>query len=343
MTAASEKVRVIEGATPGRILLDEMLEGRAPILLKGLVSDWPLVRAGRESLTGAMKLLAAHDSGKAVNVYIGDSDMAGRFAYDETCSGFNYRTEKMKVTDVLAAISDEADSAEHAYYYINSLVYQEGFPGLLAENNLNLDAGVVNHFPHTSRIWIGTESRASAHWDIPNNIACCLVGKRRFTLFPPEQVENLYPGPLHLTPGGQAVSMVDLKNPDFERYPLAKEALRAAITVDMEPGDALYYPSMWWHEVEAQERFNVMVNYWWTDCPAHMGNPMDILMHAVLGLRDRPEAEKKAWRALFDYYIFGPAERPRAHLPQGSHGALASLDDTMARRLRAQIQHNLNR
>ena len=50
--------------------------------------------------------------------------------------------------------------------------------------------------------------------------------------------------------------MVDLKNPDFDRFPNVRKALDAAVIVDLEPGDAVYYPSMWWHQVEAFAPFN---------------------------------------------------------------------------------------
>jgi len=67
------------------------------------------------------------------------------------------------------------------------------------------------------------------------------------------------------------------------------------------------------------------------------------LLHAMLSLRDRPAHEKEAWRAIFDYYIFGPGERPAAHLPAPGRGPLASLDPVAARQLRALIQRQLNR
>ena len=144
-----------------------------------------------------------------------------------------------------------------------------------------------------------------------NNLACCMVGRRRFTLFPPDQIANLYPGPLEPTPGGQVVSMVDFRAPDFDRFPRFRDALDAAEVAELEPGDVLFYPAMWWHHVEALDPFNVMINYWWNASPAFMDTPMTTLLHALLSLRDRPEHEKAAWRALFDYYVFGPADTRR--------------------------------
>ena len=311
--------------------------------MRGLVSRWPLVEAGRQSLVRAMEFMAAGYRGKPVRVYVGEPAIKARFAYNESCTGLNYRAETMSLLDVFRAIREDLSRSVHPYYYINSLTYDEGFPELRGSNNLNFNHEAFDQHPRISRIWIGTESRASAHYDKSTNMACCAVGRRRFTLFPPDQVHNLYPGPLAPTPGGQVITMVDLKEPDFDAYPRFRKALEQSVVVDMEPGDVLYYPSMWWHEVEAKDRFNVMINYWWNTSPRYMGNPVDVVMHAILGLRDRPQAEKQAWRELFDYYVFGSAEKPRAHLPKACLGPLGEMDDTLARRLRALVQQNLNR
>jgi hypothetical protein len=200
----------------------------------------------------------------------------------------------------------------------------------------------VDHAPVKS-IWIGNRTVASAHYDMSNNIACCMVGRRRFTLFPPEQVHNLYPGPLEPTPGGQVVSMVDFDAPDLDKHPNFVDALAHAQVADLEPGDVLFYPAMWWHQVEALDDFNVLINYWWNTSPGFMDTPMTTLLHAILSLRDRPEHEKAAWRAMFDYYVFGPAHTAGAHLPDHIRGNLASLDDVKARRLRGVVLNRLNR
>jgi len=136
---------------------------------------------------------------------------------------------------------------------------------------------------------------------------------------------------------------VDLTDPDTERYPRVEQALQAAQVVELEPGDLLVYPSMWWHQVEALDEFNVMVNYWWNATPNYIDSPLYLLMHAILSVRDRPPHEKEAWRALFDYYIFGPQEQAAQHLPEHAQGPLAPLDENTARRLRAYMIQKLNR
>ena len=78
------------------------------------------------------------------------------------------------------------------------------------------------------RVWFGNRVTVQTHYDISSNIACVVAGRRRFTLFPPEQLVNLYVGPLEFTLAGQPISMVKLEQPDFERYPRFRQALAAA-------------------------------------------------------------------------------------------------------------------
>jgi hypothetical protein len=74
-----------------------------------------------------------------------------------------------------------------------------------------------------------------------------------------------------------------------------------------------------------------------------MDTPQTTLLHALLSLRDRPETEKKAWHELFEHYVFGPAGQAGAHLPEAARGNLGPLDETRARRLRANLINRLNR
>jgi hypothetical protein len=213
---------------------------------------------------------------------------------------------------------------------------EDYFPGF--ENQNTLDIGEAS--PLVS-IWMGNQSRVAAHFDAPKNVACVVSGHRRFTLFPPEQLPNLYVGPLDLTPAGQAISLVDFANPDYERFPRFRDALAAAQVADMAPGDALYLPSMWWHHVEGLEPVNVLVNYWWSAAEGVSGNPMNALIHALMSIRGLPPEQRQAWRGLFDHYIFEPDGDEVAHIPENRRGVLGSLDRSTLRQLRAMLRNAL--
>jgi hypothetical protein len=86
-----------------------------------------------------------------------------------------------------------------------------------------------------------------------------------------------------------------------------------------------------------------MINYWWTTSPEFIDSPQATLLHALMSLRDRPVLEKQAWRALFDYYIFGAADGAGRHLPEQVRGNLGPMDDAKVRRLRALVISRLNR
>jgi hypothetical protein len=275
--------------------------------------------------------------------YTGDPEIKGRYFYNEDLTGLNFTAEQVPLAEYLDRIAVHLDDPDTPSFYIGSTDVGQYLPGLRDENDLALNHPMFERNPPLVSVWIGNRTVASAHYDMSNNIACCMVGRRRFTLFPPEQVHNLYPGPLEPTPGGQVVSMVDMTAPDCERYPRFREALAAAQVAELEPGDVLFYPALWWHQVEALDAFNVMINYWWNLSPAFIDTPQTTLLHALLSLRDRPEAEKRGWRELFDYYVFGPSERAGKHLPEHARGALAPMDEITARRLRAMLLNRLNR
>jgi len=331
------------GVAPDRIPLDALMAAQQPVVLKGLARDWPLVARGREGPLAAIAYLKSFYAGRPVVGSTGGPEIGGRFFYNADLTGLNFEAARVPLDEFLDRIAAHLDDPDPPSFYIGSTDLDLYLPGFRAENDLGLDPAVFGPATPLASIWIGNRTIASAHYDMSNNLACCLVGRRRFTLFPPEQVGNLYPGPLEPTPGGQVVSMVDLRAPDLELYPRFAEALAAALVAELEPGDVLFYPALWWHHVEALDAFNAMVNYWWNPSPAFMDTPMNTLLHGLLSLRDRPEPEKQAWRALFEHYVFGPADRAAAHLPEHARGDLGPLDEVRARRLRAFLLNRLNR
>lgn len=313
----------------------EVLQSTQPVLLRGLVRHWPLVQAAERSDAEFCNELRRFGASTRLSLWRGGPEIGGRFFYNDDFTGFNYRHE----VHTLGALLDELLAGTPDALYLGSTEVDSAFPGLRQHNDLPVLAGVR---PHVS-LWLGNRMQVATHFDLPDNIACVVAGRRRFTLFPPDQVANLYVGPLDLTPAGQPVSLVDVRQPDLQRFPRYAQALEHGQSFELLPGDALFIPSQWWHGVEALAPVNALVNFWWRQSPAFMDTPLNTLMMALLSLRDLPPAQREAWRALFDHYVFDANEQTAAHIPLAARGVLAPINDASARQLRALLLNRLNR
>jgi hypothetical protein len=320
-------------ALPGELLL-----GNEPVVLRGLVADWPLVRAGLDGAARAIDYLRGHARDGEVVAMVGAPEIGGRLFYNQDLSGFNFRVERAKLGSVLEAMRQQLAAAQPPTLYMGSTTVETFFPGIAADNQVALDAQGALY-----SIWIGNRTRIAAHQDLPDNLACVAVGHRRFTLFPPNQLANLYIGPLDFTPAGQAISLVDFASPDLARFPKFAEAIDAGQTAVLGPGDALFIPSLWWHHIEALDSFNVLLNYWWRQSPDFMDTPMNALMLAILAVRDLPPAQRTAWQEVFRHYVFEPDADVAAHIPDDARRVLAPLTPEVARDLRARLLKRINR
>jgi hypothetical protein len=184
-----------------------------------------------------------------------------------------------------------------------------------------------------------------AHFDEAQNIAACVSGRRRFTLFPPEQVGNLYIGPLEFTPAGAPISMASRAQPDFDKYPRFRDALAAALVAELEPGDAIYIPAIWWHQVESIGSLNILINYWWGGSIGvndRSVSPTNALMHCLLNMKDLDPAVLQAWQSIFNHFVFNTDPQRLAHIPEQRRGALGALSADEQRRIKdvliAQLQ-----
>jgi hypothetical protein len=336
MLAIDTKVKEISSCRPGDIP-DFVFSSSEPLILKGFASEWPIVKAGLSSAVDAADYLRALYNGSPAFSAYGEPDTEGRIFYNEDMTGFNCQGVKADLNLVLDKLLAHFDDPKPPTIYVASAEVNGWLPDFNQLNNAGIEA-----FNPLTNIWIGNRSRIAAHYDFPNNLACCAVGRRRYTVFPPEQVSNLYIGPMELSPGGQDISLVDFANPDYHKFPKFKQALAAAQVADLEAGDALYLPGMWWHHVEALTPFNVLITHWWRDSPAYMGRPENALKLAILSLRNLPPAQRKAWKALFEYYIFDHQEGDLEHIPDAVKGMLSQpLDLQEAKKIRAELLNKL--
>ena len=337
MLSIATKIREIAGVNRENIPY-EILTSTEPLVLKGLVADWPIVAAGKTSLKAATDYIRQFYSGATVTTFCAQKEAKGRLFYNQDFTGFDYDLVDANLHSVLDQIELQADQQEPLTFYVGSTVVDHFMPGFRPLNDIN-----IGEFNPMVSIWMCNQSRVAAHCDLPDNIACSVVGRRRFTLFPPDQIDNLYMGPLDITPAGRPISVVDFHQPDFEKFPKFKTAIANAMVAELEPGDAIFIPSMWWHHVESLEAFNVLVNYWWKKTPAYMGTPANVLDHALMAIRNLPPEQKKIWQKQFEYYVFENTEESVAHIPTAARGTLGEINEELARKLRAKLINALNR
>jgi hypothetical protein len=324
--------------TPQQHILDAVSQTDEPIVIRGLASKWKVIQKAKISdaeLTGYLRECSAD---VPVLAWKGPPDNKGRVFYNDDLSSMNFEQVETRLETVLDELEQVKNDPRPPTIYMGSTETGYCLPGFAEDNRLDLPG-----LQPTVRIWLGNSHRVAAHYDVLENIAVVAAGRRRFILFPPEQISNLYVGPVEFTPAGQPVSMVDFEQPDFERYPRFSDALKHARTTVLEPGDAIYIPSMWWHHVEGLERFNILINHWWLPVPVYLGAPLDALYHAILSIRELPAAQRNAWRTFFDHYIFNPDEHLVEHLPEGRRGVLDPLDHDSARKIRMMLRNRLNK
>jgi hypothetical protein len=237
---------------------DEILPLAQPAVLRRSAADWPLVNAAKTSAERWIAMLSARASGLPVEIIRTDPENEGRFHYTPDGRGLNFVRGRASLPVFLAALREQAAAERPFAMAVQGMIAERHLPGFAASHPMPLVP------PQTeARLWIGNASKVATHRDPIDNVAVVAAGRRRFTLFPPEAEPDLYMGPAHPTPAGTPVSMVHVTAPDFDRFPRFAAALDAGQEAELEAGDALFIPRDWFHHVEAIERFNMLVNYWW--------------------------------------------------------------------------------
>lgn len=312
-------------------LYQQLATAAVPVLLKGLVQSWPLVAAAQESDERLFAYLGERSAPGMITLLEAPLSTGGYFFYSETLNGFNFERKQGRFSDFCQRLLNYRQKPS-ATLSIQTAYVDEYFPGVEQENTMTLLGEGLR-----PRIWLGNKTVVGTHYDDAENIACVVAGKRRFTLFPPAQISNLYAGPLEFTPAGATVSMASLVHPDFEKYPRLKIALKHAQVADMEPGDGLYIPTLWWHHVQALSDINLLVNYWsggsaGGNCaPPHAYAAM---LMSILAMNNASPAVRQSWKAMFDYYVFKQSGELAEYLPDNKRGIMAGIDTASAERLK---------
>ena len=124
--------------------------------------------------------------------------------------------------------------------------------------------------PDATNIWIGEDRSVSTlHHDPYENLYCVVKGTKHFVLYPPTDAYFLarsdYPNASYkytpegwiITPDDGTTKWIDLEHSDKKRVP---------ITCEVEAGDILYLPSLWYHQVyqrKGTDESTIAVNFWY--------------------------------------------------------------------------------
>lgn len=315
----------------------QIVQACRPVVIRGLVADWPVVKAARESPRAVKDHLAGFDAGALVEVFFGDPAIQGKYYYKPGLRGFNFERRMMKLLEGLECVLEAVRQPAGRSVYVGSVPTGDCLPGFGARNPMSLATGGSQ-----PRIWLGTASNVSSHYDTFDNLACVIAGRRRFTLYAPELIGKLYIGPIDNTMSGPPVSLAASAPAGNEaQFPMFEQIRDQALKVELEPGDALYLPKLWWHQVESLSPFNGLVNYWWDALSIGPDAPYTALLFSMITIAERPEAERRAWQAFFDHYVFRSKGHPLAHLPPDQHGLLGPLKPDNYSRIRARIMQLL--
>ena len=132
---------------------------------------------------------------------------------------------------------------------------------------------------------------SSLHYDFHQNMLCVVTGSKTVRLAPPQTISRLHARPSYHESANHAhsdslfdESTVERLAGMYEEGPRVKKRsscrrrLQPVLEAVLHPGDFLYIPFGWWHQVRSSEN-TTAVNFWWdlsflSDLTQHNGGPM---------------------------------------------------------------------
>lgn len=306
-----------------------------PAVFKNLFKHWPIVQEAAKSDENTATYLKRCDQGRSLPMVKLSQKHQGRLFYHDDLKSVNFHSEARTLSYGLDKMQERTSGQSDTDYCFQCVSIKDNLPGLSTELDnplLPLDT--------QSFIWLGNKITVAPHFDEATNLAVVVSGKRRFTLFPPEQIKHLYIGPLEYTPAGQPISLVNLHQPDLLAHPNYPKAYAEALSIELEPGDAIFIPSPWWHHVQSLGGLNILINYWWTQANHSTQMPYPAVLHTLQAFRQLSKDEREAWLSFVQHYAFD-GDSSSQHLPNDAKGIQGDLTPKLKSQLHQWIMSQL--
>lgn len=273
----------------------EVIPKREPALLRGL-------EIGRAREKWTPEYLAENGSERTVKIHVCPT---GKM--DFIHKNFTYKTLPFNqfVKRASEDIHEEYFVCPEEKYYLRSLGddprkdisdVNVQFPSLAQDISIPKLYPEDRFFSSVFRI-SSAQGQLWTHYDIMDNILIQVTGRKRVVLYSPQDATKLYLN-------GDKSEVLDIDNPDLSTYPKFAEA--TPFECFMEPGDVLFIPAMWFHNVISLQ-FGVAVNVFWRHLdPCYYDNKdtygnkdlvpatraMQIMDRAIKALEELPEEYK---------------------------------------------------
>lgn len=149
------------------------------------------------------------------------------------------KVSKMRMSDYLAKMA-----ARDRRFYASGVPLKPFLPALLDDIEVPAYREIGSN--GSPRMWMGNGQIGPLHYDTTANLHGIVTGSKRFKLFAPSQLPLLYP--CSMFSKIPTMSEASLSAPDYVRFPRLRKA--KPLIVDLGPGDMLFLPPGWWHQVD---------------------------------------------------------------------------------------------
>jgi hypothetical protein len=217
--------------TESRRFEEEFARRGRPVVLTGLVADWPALRWD-------VARLSAHWPARVIDTVQYPSGNQG--------SALKRHAGRVDVRDLIAALAVGRTLPPDALTPHLSIDLRSELPELLPDVPA---PKILRSKTLATWLTVGRDTFSDAHYHTGTHaLVAQIYGKKRALLYRPEDSRLLYPYPVYHHHFN--TSRVDVVTPDFAKFPKFRAA--RALEAVLEPGDALFIPVHYWHAIQTE-------------------------------------------------------------------------------------------